>query len=150
MDLNKGDLYVLAAMCVFAAYTALLRKQPKMHWLSFGACCFVVAAIGLFPLFLYEVFTGQLIKPTLNAFLAILYVGTLPSVVAQIMYIRGVELIGSSRAGAFLHLIPLFGAVLAVLFLGEQLHLFHLAGLGLILCGIWLAQRQKKTVPAVE
>jgi drug/metabolite transporter (DMT)-like permease len=150
MDLNRGDLYVLAAMCVFAAYTALLRKQPRMHWLSFGACCFMVAAIGLFPLFLFEVFTGKLIQPTLNAFLAILYVGTLPSVVAQIMYIRGVELIGSSRAGAFVHLIPLFGAVLAMLFLGEQLYLFHLAGFALILCGVWLAQRQKKTVEAVQ
>ena len=46
--------------------------------------------------------------------------------------------------------LPLFGAVLAMMFLGEQLYLFHLAGFALILCGVWLAQRQKNTVPAVE
>ena len=150
LELNEGDLIILAAMCVFATYTALLRKQPKMHWLSFGTCCFIVAAIGLFPLFLYEVFTGQLIKPNLNAFLSILYVGTLPSVVAQIMYIRGVELIGGSRAGTFLQLVPLFGALLAMTFLGEQLYLFHLGGFALILCGVWLAQRRKKAVSTVR
>lgn len=149
LDLNRGDLFVLAAMCVFSIYTALLRKQPKMHWISFGACCFTVASIVTFPLFLSEVFRGKLIDPTPGAFLAILYVGTLPSVVAQIMYIRGVELIGGSRAGAFLHLIPLFGALLAVIFLGEELQLFHLVGFGLIICGVWMAQRHK-IVPAAQ
>ncbi|MBX2806788.1 MAG: DMT family transporter [Hyphomicrobiales bacterium] len=147
LDLNEGDLFVLAAMCVFSIYTALLRKQPKMHWISFGACCFITGAIVTFPPFLSEVLTGQLVNPTFGAFLAIAYVGTLPSVIAQIMYIRGVELIGGSRAGAFLHLVPLFGALLAVLFLGEELEAFHLAGFGLIVCGVWLAQRQKPAPP---
>jgi drug/metabolite transporter (DMT)-like permease len=150
LDLNEGDLFVLAAMGVFSIYTALLRKQPKMHWISFGASCFIVASIVTFPLFLSEVFTGRMIDPTLGAFLAIIYVGTLPSVCAQIMFIRGVELIGGSRAGAFLHLIPLFGALLAVIFLGEELEAFHLAGFGLIICGVWLAQRQRIVAPPVQ
>jgi len=150
LDLNNGDLFVLGAMCVFALYTSLLRKQPEMHWLSFGACCFIVASIGIFPLFLSEVLTGQYIKPTWGAFLAIAYVGTLPSVVAQILYIRGVSLIGSSRAGVFIHLLPLFGTVMAMLFLGEQLYLFHLAGFAMILSGVWLAQRPKRVPPPVQ
>ncbi|HKJ61748.1 MAG TPA: DMT family transporter [Hyphomicrobiales bacterium] len=150
LDLNRGDLFVLAAMSVFAIYTALLRKQPKMHWISFGACCFIVAAIVTFPLFLSEALMGETIKPTFGAFFAVLYVGTLPSVMAQIMYIRGVELIGGNRAGAFLNLIPLFGALLAMIILGERLYAFHLVGFGLIICGVWLAQRQKRTVSAVQ
>lgn len=146
LALNEGDLWVLSAMCAFASYTALLRKQPAMHWLSFASCAFTVAAIVLFPFFLGEMYFGATIKPTLSAFLAVAYVGTLPSVVAQIFYIRGVELIGSSRAGTFIHLVPLFGAVLAILFLGEKLYLYHLLSFALILLGVWMAQRQKRPV----
>jgi drug/metabolite transporter (DMT)-like permease len=93
------------------------------------------------PFFLAEHFLWRRITPTLDAFLAIAYVSTLPSVVAQVFYIRGVELIGGNRAGVFMHLIPLFGAVLAIVFLGERLHAYHFAGFALILVGVWLASR---------
>ena len=141
LELNEGDLWVLAAVSAFAVYTALLRKQPPMHWLSFAACAFTVAAVVLFPFFLGEMYFGETIKPTFGALLAIAYVGTLPSVVAQIFYIRGVELIGSSRAGTFIHLLPLFGALMALVFLGESLYIYHLLSFALILLGVWLAQR---------
>ncbi len=141
LKLNEGDLWVLAAMMVWAIYTALLRKQPGVHWLSFAAISFMVASIVNFPMFIGEMVAGKTLQPTLHAILAIAYVSTLPSVVAQIFYIRGVELIGGSRAGVFMHLIPLFGTVLAIIFLGEQLYLFHLGGFGLILTGVVLASR---------
>jgi drug/metabolite transporter (DMT)-like permease len=136
---NDGDLWVLAAMGIWAVYTALLREQPQMHWLSFAAITFAVASVFNLPLFLSEYVFSRQITPTLEAFLAIAYVATLPSVVAQIFFIRGVELIGGNRAGVFMHLIPLFGAVLAIMFLGEQLHPYHFIGFGLILAGVWVA-----------
>ena len=141
-QVNEGDIWVLAAMGIWAVYTALLREQPQMHWLSFAAITFAVASILNLPFFLAEHFFYRQIAPTRESLLAIAYVSTLPSVVAQVFYIRGVELIGGNRAGVFMHLIPLFGAVLAIVFLGEHLHLYHFGGFALILAGVWLASRQ--------
>ena len=142
MDLNQGDLWVLGAMAVWSVYTALLRKQPPIHWLSFAAITFAVASLVNLPMFIGEHLLFRQIHWTREAVIAIAYVATLPSVVAQIFYIRGVELIGSTRTGVFMHLVPMFGAIMAIAFLGETLHLFHLAGFALILLGVWLASRQ--------
>jgi drug/metabolite transporter (DMT)-like permease len=146
LQLNEGDLWILVAMMVWATYTALLRKQPAIHWLSFAAVTFSVAALVNFPLFVGQMAAGTYIQPTLHAILAIAYVSTLPSVVAQIFYIRSVGLIGGSRAGVFMHLIPFFGAILAILFLGESLYLYHLGGFALILAGVWIASRPDRTL----
>lgn len=141
LDLNEGDLWVLASMGVWSVYTALLRKQPPIHWLSFAAIAFAVASMVNLPIFIGEHLLYRQIHLTWEAVAAIAYVATLPSLVAQVFYIRGVELIGGNRAGVFMHLIPMFGAILAIAFLGEVLHLFHLAGFAFILGGVWLASR---------
>jgi drug/metabolite transporter (DMT)-like permease len=144
LDLNQGDLWVLLAMVVWAIYTTLLRKQPPIHWLSFAVISFSVAALFNLPLFIGEHLLYRQVHWNWQAALAVLYVATLPSATAQIFYIRGVELIGASRAGVFIHLVPMFGAIMAILFLGEVLHLFHLTGFVLILAGVWLASRPEK------
>jgi drug/metabolite transporter (DMT)-like permease len=64
-----------------------------------------------------------------------------PSVLAYICFNRGVELIGANRAGPFFHLIPVFGSVIAILFLGERPALYHGAGYALIIAGIIVAQK---------
>lgn len=141
LDLNPGDLWILGSMVVWAVYTALLREQPAMHWLSFAWIMFFVAsAVNTVPFALEYLFVRQM-QPTLTAFIGIAYVSTLPSIVAQIFFIRGVELMGANRAGAFMNLVPMFGAVLAMLMLGETLYLFHLGGFALILAGVTLASR---------
>jgi drug/metabolite transporter (DMT)-like permease len=141
LDLNEGDLWVLAAMAVWSIYTVLLRKQPPIHWLSFAAIAFAVASMVNLPIFIGEHLLYRQIHLSWEAVAAIAYVSTFPSIVAQVFYIRGVELIGGNRAGVFMHLIPMFGAILAIAFLGEMLHLFHLAGFAFILAGVWLASR---------
>ena len=141
LGFNIGDLWVLVAMAVWSVYTVLLRKQPPIHWLSFAAISFSVASLFNLPIFIGEHLLYRQIHWTAGAVLAILYVATLPSATAQILYIRAVELIGATRAGVFIHLVPMFGAIMAILFLGETLHLFHLAGFALILSGVWLASR---------
>jgi drug/metabolite transporter (DMT)-like permease len=146
LELNEGDLWVVAATLVWAIYTALLREQPKIHWLSFAALSFAMGSLVNLPLFISEALAGKHVQPTLEAFMAVAYVSTFPSVLAQIFYVRGVELIGSSRAGIFMHLVPLFGAILAILFLGEQLHLYHLGSFAFVATGVWLATRPKTLV----
>ena len=148
LNLNGGDLWILGSMLVWAVYTALLREQPAMHWLSFAWITFFVASVvNLLPFAVEHIFVRQ-IQPTLEAFIGIAYVSTLPAIVAQIFYIRSVELIGGNRAGAFMHFVPMFGAVLAMIILGETVHLFHLGGFALILAGVTLASRPGRVLYA--
>jgi drug/metabolite transporter (DMT)-like permease len=144
LQLNRGDLWVIVATVVWAAYSALLREVPKIHWLSFAAISFGMASLVNLPAFVVEMALGKFIHPTPPALLMIAYVSTLPSIVSQIFYVRAIELIGSSRSAIFMHLVPVFGAVLAILFLGEHLHLYHFGGLMLVIGGVWLASRGPK------
>jgi drug/metabolite transporter (DMT)-like permease len=80
--------------------------------------------------------------PTPRGWLIVLYVGLFPSFVSQVLFMRAVELIGPGRAGLFVNLVPIFGALLAVLILGEVFAAYHAMGLALVLGGIWLAERK--------
>lgn len=141
LSLNRGDLLVIAGMACWGVYTALLRKRPPIAPLSFAAATFAAAAVMNLPLAAGEALTGHLPHATAAAAVAFVYVGIFPSVLAYLFFNRGVELIGASRAGVFTHLVPLFGAVLAIVLLGERPGLYHAAGFALILAGIWLAAR---------
>ncbi len=70
------------------------------------------------------------------------YVAIFPSALAYLFFNRGVELIGANRAAPFFHLMPVFGSVMAIGFLGENFQLFHLAGYALVLCGVIIAARK--------
>ena len=120
-----------------------------MHFLSFR---FVIACIGDFailPFYLAESAFGETMHWTAGAALALGGVALFSSVVAYIFWNRGVEEVGASVAGLFVHLMPVFGALLAWLFLGERLAPYHLAGMALILTGIAVTSRAgRPVVPA--
>ena len=143
MSFNRGDLWVLASVLVWAVYTALLRLRPPLHWLSFLTATFGIGCACLTPLLIGELISGRALNPTPQAFAAIAYVAVFPSIVAYICFNRGVELIGATRAGPFMNLVPLFVAGLAFVFLGEAPQLFHAAGFALVIGGIALAARKK-------
>ncbi len=142
LTLNAGDLGILAAALTWAVYTAFLRRRPEMHWLSFTVVTFGVAVLVNTPLMAIEHLSGWQLQPTLQTVGAIAYVAVFPSVLAYIFYNRGVELIGGNRAGVFMHLVPLFGAALAIGLLGEQPRAYHALALVLILAGVTLAARK--------
>ena len=142
LSFNIGDLMLLAAFVVYALYSALLKKRPAIHWLSLLAVTFAWAAIILLPVSAIEWASGARPAPTVSSFLALAYVVLFPSLFAFICFNRGVELIGPNRAGPFFHLVPLFGTIMAIVFLGEQLAVFHLTGAALIFGGIVLASRR--------
>lgn len=141
LAVNPGDLIILFAMAVNGIYTANLRRRPAIHWLSFLFCLFFVSALVTLPLAGWEMATGA--RMTVRPFTlgAVAYVAIVPSILAYVCFNRGVELIGGVRASVILHLIPVFGAGLAIGLLGEPLGLYHLAGFGLILAGVVLASR---------
>lgn len=143
LALNIGDVWTLIACVFYAGYTLALRRRPAVSGLVFFTALAIVAFLSSIPLLAFEVATGTVQWPTLKGWIVLLYVGLLPSLVAQIFFIRGVELIGPARAGLFVNLVPVFGALLAVVLLGEPFAFYHALGLGLVLGGIWLAERKR-------
>jgi drug/metabolite transporter (DMT)-like permease len=141
LTLNRGDLWFIAAIGVYALYTVLLRKRPPIHFLSFLTFTITAGAVMLLPIFLVEFGAGYRLNPTPAAFAVIAYVIIFPSILAYFCFNRGVELIGANRAGQFFHLIPVFGSAVAILFLGERPEWFHGVGYALIVAGIVIAQR---------
>lgn len=139
---NSGDLLILLGMATNGVYTAYLRQRPAIHWLSFLLCLFAVSTAFVVPWLLWEWSTGARMHVTPFTLAAVGYVAIVPSILAYICFTRGVELIGGVRSGVFLHLIPVFGAGLAIGLLGEPLGLYHLTGFALILAGVTMAARK--------
>ncbi len=142
LDFNRGDLWVAAAVVIYAAYSAFLRKRPRVHGLSFIAVTFALGVVMLFPFYMREIFQGGVMELSRVTVLSVLYVAVFPSVLSYLFFNRGVELAGANKAGMFIHLMPLFGGGLAVVFLGESPRLFHAFGLVLILGGIYFVTRR--------
>jgi drug/metabolite transporter (DMT)-like permease len=145
LDINAGDGLVMLACLAYAIYSLTLRYRPQMNWLSFLVVTFCGALLAAL---VYQItigggfggFISSIPTITPRGWLIVLYVLTFPSILAQMFYVRGVELIGSNRASLFINLIPVFGTVGSVLILGERLEGFHLIAGGLIIAGIILAE----------
>lgn len=150
LDLNWGDLIILANMIVFSVYAVYLRRRPQIHWLSFMFALAVISSVTTIPFFAWESLSGTTFHLTWLTAAAILYVSVFPSVLAFAAWNRGVELIGANRSGPFLHLIPIYTAILASTLLGETLAPHHVVGFVLIIAGVWLASRRKATAKASE
>lgn len=138
---EKGDLVILANMGLWATYCACLRLRPNVHWLSFTCVLAAISSLANVPFAMLEHAWGQPLRATGITVLAVAYTAIATSVLAYASWNRGVEMIGAPRAGAFLHLIPIFGAILANTLLGERLMAFHVVGFLLILAGVYLVAR---------
>ena len=141
LSLNRGDVIILIAVFCYAAYSSLLRKRPPIHQLSFLSATFISGAAMLFPFYILELIILGPMPVNEQTILAIGYVAVFPSIISYFSFNRGVELVGAGTAGLFIHLMPVFGSIMAVFFLGEKFHFFHGAGIVLILAGIYLATR---------
>ena len=144
---NTGDLVMLFATGVWAAYTTLLRKRPAMSTMAFAGFTYIFAGLFNAPLAAYEYLNGQYVVWSWGTLGAIAYAAIAASVIGYFLYARGVEIIGATRSGALIHLIPMFASLMAVTFLGEHPELYHAVGFGLILSGVALASK-KATEPA--
>jgi drug/metabolite transporter (DMT)-like permease len=149
LQLNKGDVIVVVGMVFWAAYTVFLRHKPvDVPGLALLACCAVVGVMLLTPLVAIEmVFLGGHVEVNAATLAAMLYVGVFPSFVGYIFWNRGVAEVGPNVAGIFMHLMPVFGSLLAWMFLGERIQAFHIVGIALILLGITLTTRGKRAEP---
>lgn len=141
IELNHGDLLMLAACALYAVYTVALRDRPRMPGAAFFTLLALISAVTSLPLAAAEAAVSGWSFPTLQGWLVTLYVAIFPSTLAQLFFVRAVDLIGPGRTGVFVNLVPIFAAILAVVLIGEPFAAFHAVALVLVLGGIWLAQR---------
>ena len=139
LQFNWGDIIILFNMMVFAVYAVYLRKRPPMHWLSFIFVFGALSTLATLPFMIWEMAAGITFKPTWLTVFAIVYVSIFPSVLAFAAWNRGVQLIGANRSGPFVHLVPIYTAILGSALLGEHLSAFHVFGFALIITGVWIA-----------
>ena len=143
LELNIGDVYILVACALYAGYTLGLRKRPDISGFGLFIGFAFVAMVSSAPLLAVEIARGEFFWPGLKGWVMLVYVTICPSLLSQIFYIRGVELIGPARAGLFINLIPIFGAAMAVLILGEPFGWDELIAAGLVFGGIAVAEAGK-------
>lgn len=140
LDVNFGDALMLIALVVYAGYTVALRYKPAIHWKSLMLALCATALVSSMPFAAWEVATDRAIWPDTRGWTIVAYTAILPSIVSQIFYIRGVELIGANRAGLFINLVPIFGTLLSIVIIGEAFHTYHAIALTMVLGGIALAE----------
>ncbi|MGF1608230.1 MAG: DMT family transporter [Kiloniellales bacterium] len=139
---NRGDLWLLLASACWAVYSVMLkRKPPAMDGSALLVAITLLGAVLSMPFYLWEMARGLSVPPTWESAAAIGYVSVFAGVLANAAWNRGIALVGPNKAGLFLHLIPVYTVVLASLFLGEQVRLYHLGGVLLIVLGIVLTTR---------
>jgi drug/metabolite transporter (DMT)-like permease len=143
LSFNTGDVWMILACVAYAAYTLLLRQRPGVPGFVFVAAMSGSAFLLSMPLLAFEMVTGTIEWPDGIGFAIVLYVALFPTLLSQLFFMRGVELIGAARAGLFVNLVPVFGAILAMGILGEPLRSYHILALVLVLGGIWVAERNR-------
>jgi drug/metabolite transporter (DMT)-like permease len=142
IEFNIGDIIFIAALVIFGLYSTLSFKRPQIHGLSFVGFTFGCGAAVLIPLLIWELATRPVLQLNTANLLTLFYVAVFPSTLAYLCFNRGVHLIGANRAAAFFHVVPVFGAAMAMVFLGEQPQLFHVTGFALVLAGVFVASRK--------
>ncbi len=140
LSFNRGDLWVLAAVLSWAAYTVLLAWRPAdVEGTALLTATVAVGVAWILPFHVVELARGARMTLDLETIGSVAYVALFASVVAYFCWNRGVALVGANRAGVFMHLLPAFGSVLAAALLREAFRPHHLAGIAAILAGVYLA-----------
>ncbi|MBZ0217858.1 MAG: DMT family transporter [Fimbriimonadaceae bacterium] len=144
LQLNVGDLWVLAALLIWGVYSNLLRYRPKnLGELSLLFYISVVGAILMIPAYIWEILSGTHMTFDVPTVISVIYTAVFASIFAFLCFNSSVARIGANTTSFFLHLMPVFGAVSAIIFLGETLHAYHFTGFAVVLSGIFLATSQR-------
>ena len=147
LNFNKGDLSMIVAMFAWAAYSALLKKKKyEISQLALLQVVIISGLIFLVPIYFIEMNLGHLIVLGQPFYLTLSYVVIFPGLLSFFFWIKGISIIGANRAGIFLHLMPIFGAIMAMIIFDEKFMYYHLLGAIFILAGITLSN--KKTINA--
>ena len=144
LNFNKGDLSMVVAMFSWAIYSALLkRKNFKISQISLLEVVIICGLIFLIPVYLIELYLGNKIILGKPFYLTLTYVVIFPGLASFFFWIKGISIIGANRAGIFLHLMPIFGAIMAIVIFDEKFMNYHIFGAIFIIVGITLSNKKK-------
>ncbi len=145
LDFNKGDLSMVVAMFSWAIYSVLLKKKSyKISQIALLEVIIICGFVFLVPVYFIEMSLGYKVVLELPFILTLSYVVLFPGIIAFLFWIKGIALIGANRAGVFLHLMPIFGAIMAIIIFKEKFMLYHFLGTIFIIVGIILSNRKKQ------
>ena len=145
LDFNKGDLSMVVAMFAWATYSALLRKKTyEISQIALLEIIIICGLVFLIPIYFIEMSSGNLIILGKPFILTLIYVVLFPGILAFLFWIKGIAIIGANRAGVFLHLMPIFGALMAMMIFKEKFMFYHSLGAIFIIAGITLSNKNKK------
>ena len=139
-----GDLFILLAVTSWSLYSIFLKKNVTgVSGFSFLYISFGLTVVFLFPVYLYDLFVqGNYLQISKQSLLIIGYTGIFPSIFSYICWNTGVALIGPNKSGPFLHLMPIFGGILAFLVFQETLYIYHYAGIVSVIIGIIITNKK--------
>ena len=145
LEFNKGDLTMVIAMFSWALYSSLLKKKKyEISQIALLQVVIITGLIFLTPIYFIEISFGNPIKLDKPFYLTLAYVVLFPGLASFFFWIKGISIIGANRAGAFLHLMPIFGAIMAIIIFKEKFMFYHFLGAIFIIAGITLSNKNKK------
>ena len=150
LSFGKGDLFVITASLTWALYSVLLKFKPQNFDAYFATTVMIgtIILLGIYKSFGYSI--SHFIDFSLPAKLTIAYTVIFPSIISYYFWHQGIANIGADKTGQFTHLMPLFGAIEAYLFLGEKMMTYHIIGMAMIGIGIYLSLFLKKSSTCKE
>ncbi|HET9733704.1 MAG TPA: DMT family transporter [Burkholderiales bacterium] len=144
---NPGDLWILAAVPIWALYTVLLKRWPAgLERMSFLAAMAIVGTLLQAPLYAWEWAGGRQLVLSPASLAAIAYTAVFASFLAFIFYNAALQRTTPAVAGPFHHLLPAFTALLGIAFLGERFGWHHAAGVACIALGLYLTSAAPPSV----
>lgn len=147
LDFSSGDLLAVLAVLGWALYAVRYRATPRtVGSLTILFVTFAVGTLALLPLYIAETILFEPVIPTVFTVSSLIFLGLFSSVVAIYIWNVSIKAVGPAHTTIFLNLIPVFGAGLAITFLGEELFLYHVGGAVLVAAGIYLVTRPKRRV----
>ncbi len=146
LTINKGDLWMLLAALSWALYSILLKylRPQEMSVIAFLTILVLIGTVVLYPITVWNPLNEPAIVWDSTMIKAVFYIAAFPSIVAYLAWIYGLNKIGAAKGGQYIHLMPFFGAILAIVFLGEKIHVYHLIGGCCIALGLWLSFSKAK------
>ncbi len=143
LNFNKGDITMVVAMFSWATYSALLKKKKyEISQISLLQVVITFGLIFLVPIYFIEMNMGYYIQLGKPFYLTLAYVVIFPGLASFFFWIKGISIIGANRAGVFLHLMPIFGAIMAMIIFGEEFMFYHFLGAIFIIAGITLSNKK--------
>lgn len=144
LSFNQGDLLIFVAAICWALYTIWMKDlDVRINRIVFLAVIIFIGLIGILPFYLWELSYSKPIILNKEIIASFVYVGIFPSVLAVWFYNYGVAEVGPARASLFIHLMPVFGTLMSIFFLGESFYLYHVVGIAAIFSGIYLSSRKQ-------